>query len=278
MGGGLGFLLLFHTAWNIVFEDWLKHQLEHFFGHTVAEMIERFGAVGFPALGAIGLVWFLLRYAKAHYAGTSHDPMVEAQRQHTAAILAQTEAWNAVSAREAGPNNKDTNFFDPETSLVADNHTWESAESAIESFAGIHLINERNKWKEAFQESYLLMHEARDRIAALQNAMGGIFGTDASGELGVNQRKFRAAQMKRDMAKDELRSAWDALRADLEGKLASGSLIAKGFRAPHTAGSAEVTIASAEWRILTLNNAQSEALRRGSPDVLYSGILIRVAG
>jgi len=87
LSGGLGFLFLFHTAWNILFEDWLKHQLERFFGHTVAEMIERFGAVGFPALAAGGLAWFLLRYAKAHYASMAADPAVEAQRQHTLALV-----------------------------------------------------------------------------------------------------------------------------------------------------------------------------------------------
>jgi hypothetical protein len=66
LGGGLGLWLLFHAIWDILFEDWLKHQLEHLAGHTVAEMIERFGSVGFPALAAIATVWFLYSYIKAH--------------------------------------------------------------------------------------------------------------------------------------------------------------------------------------------------------------------
>src|ERR1700732_3240498 len=66
LGGGLGLWLLFHTIWSILFEDWLRHQLEQFAGHTVAEMIERFGSVGFPALAAIATVWFLYSYIEAH--------------------------------------------------------------------------------------------------------------------------------------------------------------------------------------------------------------------
>jgi hypothetical protein len=64
-GGGLGLWILFHTIWNILFEDWLKHQLEHLVRHTLAEMIERFGSVGFPALAAIAVVWFLSSYISA---------------------------------------------------------------------------------------------------------------------------------------------------------------------------------------------------------------------
>ncbi len=66
VGGSVGLSLLFHTIWNILFEDWIKHQLEHFFGHTVAEMLERFGSVGFPVLAAIALIWLIYSYAKAH--------------------------------------------------------------------------------------------------------------------------------------------------------------------------------------------------------------------
>jgi hypothetical protein len=54
IGGGLGLFLLLHTVWSILFEDWLKHQLEHLVGHTVAEMIERFGSVAFHYWGQSG--------------------------------------------------------------------------------------------------------------------------------------------------------------------------------------------------------------------------------
>src|ERR1700758_5330028 len=65
-GPTLALSLLLHTIWSILFEDWLKQQLERFVGHTVAEMLERFGSVGFPILGAIAVVWLLYAYLKAH--------------------------------------------------------------------------------------------------------------------------------------------------------------------------------------------------------------------
>jgi hypothetical protein len=107
-GGTLALWLLLHTAWNILFEDWLKHQLERFVGHSVAEMIEKFGAVGFPALAAIGTVWFLYVYIKRHVKADSGDPALEARRQQTEAILAHTEALkarphSAESAAIGGP-------------------------------------------------------------------------------------------------------------------------------------------------------------------------------
>jgi hypothetical protein len=62
VGGGLGLFALLHAIWSILFEDWVKQQLEHFVGHTVAEMLEKFGSVGFPLLGMIGIIWFLIAY------------------------------------------------------------------------------------------------------------------------------------------------------------------------------------------------------------------------
>lgn len=66
IGGGLALFMLLHTIRSILLEDWLKHQLEHLVGHTVAEMIERFGSVGFPLLGVIGIIWFLIAYNRDH--------------------------------------------------------------------------------------------------------------------------------------------------------------------------------------------------------------------
>jgi hypothetical protein len=71
IGAGLGLFLLFHTVWSILFEDWVKHQLEKIIGQTVAEMIEKFGALGFPLLGAIAIVWFLWTYLKRRYEARS---------------------------------------------------------------------------------------------------------------------------------------------------------------------------------------------------------------
>jgi hypothetical protein len=84
-GGALALWWLFHKIFDILLEDWIKHQLEPRFGHTVAEVIERFGAVGFPALAAGGVVWFLCAYMKRHYSAI--DPAIEEQRQHTQALI-----------------------------------------------------------------------------------------------------------------------------------------------------------------------------------------------
>jgi hypothetical protein len=65
VGGALGVSILLHTLWSILFEDWIKHQLEHFVGHSVAEMLERFGDVGFVIVGLIAIGWFVHAYTKA---------------------------------------------------------------------------------------------------------------------------------------------------------------------------------------------------------------------
>ncbi len=86
-GAGLALWLLLHTVWSILFEDWLKHQLEHVAGHTVAEVIERFGHLGFPALAAMAIVWFVFVYAKAsakaELAETTTPPPVESLDRKT---------------------------------------------------------------------------------------------------------------------------------------------------------------------------------------------------
>jgi hypothetical protein len=152
---------------------------------------------------------------------------------------------------------------------------WKAVPDAVESFADPDLIAERDKWKQTFEDALLLGYEAQDKIAALRKQMGGIFGADKTDEMGASQRKLELAAMKSDMAKDELRRAWDALRADIHTKLLGGSLIARGFRRPHTLGSPEVTIPASEWRILFLQNVTSEASTKTSSEALYEGLVIR---
>src|SRR5436305_1791923 len=62
LGLVLALVFMLKTVWDILFEAWLIHYFERQFGLTVAEMIERFGAVGFPILGAVAIVWLLYRY------------------------------------------------------------------------------------------------------------------------------------------------------------------------------------------------------------------------
>lgn len=51
--------LLGHSIFNILFEEWLKHHLQAYFGLTVAEMIERFGAISAPVLASIAIIWIV---------------------------------------------------------------------------------------------------------------------------------------------------------------------------------------------------------------------------
>jgi hypothetical protein len=63
----LGLFTALHAIWSILFEEWIKLKLEHAVGLTVAEMIERFGAIGVPTLLAIGIVWLLYHYIKRQF-------------------------------------------------------------------------------------------------------------------------------------------------------------------------------------------------------------------
>jgi len=153
---------------------------------------------------------------------------------------------------------------------------WKAAPEAIEGFAESDLIASRDKWKQNLEEALLYGHEAEDKVAALIKKMGGsILGTDDTRELNLNRRKLEVAAIQSDMAKDELRRAWDALRFDVHAKLMNGNLVAKAFRVPHVGGSPEVEILPSEWRILTLQNVTSEASSKTSSAPLYTGIVIR---
>jgi hypothetical protein len=367
IGGGVILLALFLHS---IYEDLLKaavlKRLSAFMEMPEAELVSRLAEMAVPIIGAVAIIWIVLRYVRRELRAEMPDPLIEVQRQHTAAILAQTEAWKSgaadgtvtVASGDVEPvalaglvnaimeralrrdfklpvpphdpfvkqydelrNSSHPAWIDREmnqlrrdflqfcgiigsdvsdgrehesdrvelqeygTKLIASltgratsGDTWKTAPDAIEVFAGIGPINERNKWREMFEESYLAGHDARDKISSLQNAMGGILGTDETGQLGVTRRKLHLAEIQYDMAKGELRRAWDVMREEIEGSLVNGVLTAKGFRVPHIVGRAEVEIAPAEWRVLTLNNVKSEALRKGSNEVLYSGLLIRKNG
>jgi hypothetical protein len=92
IGGVLSLYLLFHTAWGLLFEDWLKHQLEQYFGFTFAELIERFGDLAFPLLAASGTVWFLYRYIKAELA-----------KENTAALASRIQFVDEITKDQQFP-------------------------------------------------------------------------------------------------------------------------------------------------------------------------------
>jgi hypothetical protein len=276
VGGGVVVVaLFFHSIYEDLLKDIVLKRVSAFMGLPVAELVSRLTEMAVPIVGAVASIWIVLLFARREFRSVVPDPMVEAQRLHTAAILAQTEAWKANASTDVpAPNVAALNRQAP----IDLGEDWQIAEHALEKFAAVPLINERNKWREMFEESYLAGHEAQDKITALQNAMGSLLGINDTQQMETSRRKLQLSAMQYDMAKGELKRSWDNLREDIEWKLAKGALMAKGFRSPHVSGNAEVAIFPAEWRVLTLNNAKSEALRKGSGEVLYSGLLIGKPG
>jgi hypothetical protein len=164
----------------------------------------------------------------------------------------------------------------PKDAGEADTVVWKPAPEAVEAFAGSDLIAGRDEWQRKLEDAYAIGHEAEDKLAALNKKLAkGILGIDETQELNINRRKAEVAALQSQIAKDELRQAWDALRLDMQAKLMSGNLVARGFRVPHVAGSSEVEILPSEWRILTLDNVRSEAFSKTSNAVLYEGIVIQ---
>jgi hypothetical protein len=158
---------------------------------------------------------------------------------------------------------------------------WKAAPEAVEAFAERDLIAMRDKQGELFHEGYMKTHEIEDQIREIQKKFENWRSLDTTTlegrTLRANQRRLEVYNMQAADAKDGLRRAWDALRVDIESKLTRGYLIARGFRSPHGAGSAETEISMAEWRILDLNNVTSEATKKGSNEVLYSGVALQRA-
>jgi hypothetical protein len=150
---------------------------------------------------------------------------------------------------------------------------WKSPLDAIEAFAEGSLIEIKNAWGEKFSDTHLRKFESEQEIETLLKSTA----PERENELGRQRRINQAATIGNQLAESELRGVWAAIRTDIESKLARGHLIARGFRSPHIAGRDEVEIPKGEWRILNLNNETSEAIKKGTADVIYSGVVIRRA-
>jgi hypothetical protein len=155
---------------------------------------------------------------------------------------------------------------------------WKPAPDAIEAFAESSLIAERDKQAERMEQAALRRLDAEFKIEAILKALPehkAVEGTDEFKQIEQQRRQIKANSALERMTEPALRSAWDKLREDIHQKLANGRLVAKGFREPHVSGSLEVEISSAEWRLFTLDNVNSTALRNG--EIAYSGLVIRTA-
>jgi hypothetical protein len=370
IGGGLIILALFFHS---IYEDLLKaavlKHLSAVMGMPEAELVSRLTEMAGPIVGAVAVIWIVLWYARRELRAELPDPSIEARRQHTAAIVAQTEALKAkphspvlaqgvddsrttlagivngllerslqrdfkipaspsdsfLKLYEEVKNSTHPAWIDPETNQLRRDvlqycgivgmqdedrkehesnreqlqsfgqkliqrlagvtvsadlgpDVWKPAPEAIEAFSDSALIATRDKWALEYDSAVLKGFAAEDELADIRKKM---MQTESEATLGNAdriqhaQRKLSLYAMMSDNAMSESKRAWDALRDDIHSKLVSGALIAKGFRQPHTGGTAEIEISKSEWRILSLNNVTSEAFRKGGSEVLYAGLIIR---
>jgi hypothetical protein len=154
---------------------------------------------------------------------------------------------------------------------------WKVAHDAVETFAEPSLIAARDKSKQKAEEAHLKSFDAEDAIRDIKKKFAGSLVPDDAPEartLATKQMILQHYKRGIDWSTDELRGTWDELRSDIHKKLVSGALVAKGFRVPHVAGTAEVEITSSEWRILVLDSAEARALRKDDNEVVYSGLMI----
>lgn len=154
---------------------------------------------------------------------------------------------------------------------------WKDVPEAIEAFAEPSLLKARDKWKEQFEVANENGHDAEDQIRNIRKkfANGHVpDDTPEAGTLATARENLVALATSHDLAEDELRLAWNELRGDIHKKLSGGELIAKAFRASHVAGSKEIQIPSAQWRILSLDTAKSEAIKKDGGESVYIGLMI----
>jgi hypothetical protein len=67
LGAAVALMIAFKAIFDIFFEEWIKSQLSDKLGLTVAEMIERFGAIVVPLCISIAVIWLLYRYMKRDF-------------------------------------------------------------------------------------------------------------------------------------------------------------------------------------------------------------------
>jgi hypothetical protein len=116
---GLLLSIFKETSWAIFVERFLE-EAAHSLGIERAAMIATLSQI---LLGG-GILWAALHFAFRVGKAERPDPAVEAQRQHTAAILAQTEALKIGPPALAGVEEPKNVAFDP--SWARDVELWET--------------------------------------------------------------------------------------------------------------------------------------------------------
>jgi hypothetical protein len=152
---------------------------------------------------------------------------------------------------------------------------WKSVPEAIEAFADPALLAARRKWDESLGNSIDRQFDLESKKQELIKKLPAgriIEGSDEAVTIGKHDSQIGRWATLQNHQEPELRRAWDDLRSDMQKKLMSGSLRARGFRAPYSGGDPEVDISPAEWRILRLDNVKSAA--DDGSKVIYSGLVI----
>jgi hypothetical protein len=67
-GATIALAFSFKTIFDLFLEEWVKDQLQARFGMSMAEMVERFGAMIVPGSATIAVVWLLYRYLQRDFA------------------------------------------------------------------------------------------------------------------------------------------------------------------------------------------------------------------
>jgi len=147
---------------------------------------------------------------------------------------------------------------------------WQKPLAAIEMFATRELVEIKNKWAAALEQSIESEFDAAEKINSLSNS------EDAE-KLEHQRRRLHVAQMGGRLAQDELRRAWSELREDMASKLERRALVAKGVAAPHVPGNNEIEIPAHEWRILYLDPTDETAHSKSDNSVKYLGVVIAKA-
>jgi hypothetical protein len=123
--------LFFHSIYEDLLKAAILKRLSAFMGIEEAELVSRLTEMAVPIVGAVAVVWFLYWYLKRELGAQQPDAAIEAQRQHTAAILAQTEVLK-LSAPFIKDSAAEVPVQCPDSSDM-----WKAAPEAFETFADI---------------------------------------------------------------------------------------------------------------------------------------------
>ena len=159
---------------------------------------------------------------------------------------------------------------------------WKAAHEALEVYPDPDLIKARDYWSLKFHAASEKEAEAKQQMKNITDKFpNGVVPQEADAwpELEQLEREQRARELVTMHSEEEIRRVWLEIHADINKKLRAGTLVAKGLREPHVAGSPEVQISPAEWRMLILRHLEARAVERGiDGKVIYSGIVIRKEG